>query len=347
MDDDFSNGLDINQPGNREVVFIVGLDDAGDDNTGMIVAVSTVFVIVGAAGAAFYARRKRRLQEVVDQERQVVSKPPQGVGYDLQTPKVEFRRFIQSAAFSGAIVVRRSQDSQSQVLSYKSKASKDDEERLSFIKAQSSRYSTNIGQREAASMRSQDSSINRLSAKLYDKALEVIAKVCERIEVKVDDRYSADPFRQSEAPEVALNSYLYRLVKGLDAWFYDDPGLVLGVGVRSLLISLIYLKKIKTRVDDFRLTRFNQHRVFAVTMLIAAKFTEDCIIVNEYWAKIAGLKLEDLNKLETQFCSSCGFELYVKDEQVQEIYEEYDLGRIAGTPRNFISQRFSKLPPKI
>lgn len=347
----FNGGAGGSKVANHAVFFTVILDEENNDDTALIVgSVCALLVMAAGGGAAFVVRRRRQAETAAltstPRTKQNWNPKPPGVGLKEvnRIYKEEFREFIKSVAFSGSVVIRQGHAS---VQSYKQSVSSEDAERLSFIKAQSERYSTALGSRYTASMRSENSSINRLSVVLYDKAREVIEEVCSRTEVKADDRYSTDPFRTEQVPQMALNAYLYHLVKSLDRWFYDDPGLVLGVGVRSLLISLIYLKKIKSRVEDFRLTLFNQHRIFAVTMLIAAKFTEDCIIVNKYWADVSGMELEDLNQLETQFCSTCGFELYVKDEQVQQIYEEYDLGRIAGTPRNFISQRFSKVPEEV
>lgn len=47
------------------------------------------------------------------------------------------------------------------------------------------------------------------------------------------------------------------------------------VGARSLLISTEYLNRIQKRVgNEFSITVFNVHRLFAVCMLLAAKFSE-------------------------------------------------------------------------
>eukprot|EP00510_Aplanochytrium_minuta_P007334 CAMPEP_0184032894 /NCGR_PEP_ID=MMETSP0955-20130417/3375_1 /TAXON_ID=627963 /ORGANISM="Aplanochytrium sp, Strain PBS07" /LENGTH=134 /DNA_ID=CAMNT_0026319107 /DNA_START=411 /DNA_END=816 /DNA_ORIENTATION=+ len=127
-----------------------------------------------------------------------------------------------------------------------------------------------------------------------------------------------DEFSAVDSPAITLSDYIYRLAKSLDRWFYDDPGREKAVGIRSLLISLVYIDNIKERVPDFELTVFNQHRLFAVTMLLAAKFTEDCIIANSYWAETAGLELSDLNTMERKFCEYSNFDFFVSDKQLRK-----------------------------
>ena len=80
-----------------------------------------------------------------------------------------------------------------------------------------------------------------------------------------------DEFSGVEVPSLPLADYIYRLTKSLDRWFYDEPGRPKAVGMRSLLISLVYLNKICEKVPDFELTVYNRHRLFAVTMLLGKR----------------------------------------------------------------------------
>lgn len=59
-----------------------------------------------------------------------------------------------------------------------------------------------------------------------------------------------------------------------------------GSGISTLILSLIYQKRMKGRNSNFKLSIFNVHRVFAVTMLLAAKYSEDELITNKFWSKV-------------------------------------------------------------
>lgn len=130
-------------------------------------------------------------------------------------------------------------------------------------------------------------------------------------------------------PEVTLERYLFRLVTALSRWFSEDaPNEV--VGIRCLLISLVYLQKIWAIEPDFTLTVFNVHRLFSIMMLISAKFSEDELISNQYWADICGIGLAELNRLENDFCLSSGFNFYVDPDDLNQLYVEFGLSQFIG-----------------
>lgn len=89
-------------------------------------------------------------------------------------------------------------------------------------------------------------------------------------------------------------------------------------------------------LESFSLTIFNIHKVFAVSMLLAAKYSEDEIITNTYWARVAMISLEELNRIESAFCSALGFNLYVSPE-------EFKVFSMAYLPSNLKEQEREKL----
>jgi len=64
----------------------------------------------------------------------------------------------------------------------------------------------------------------------------------------------------------------------------------------------------------------NVHRLFAVSFVVAAKFVSDLYNSNKYYARVAGVSLEELNLLERAFLSDLGYNLYLTTEQ----YEAYN-----------------------
>lgn len=156
----------------------------------------------------------------------------------------------------------------------------------------------------------------------YRLIKELILKITAGVKRQTSDRLTDDKFSGTEKPAIGLEDFIFRMVRYLDKWFNNKPGFG-SVGVRSLLMSTVYLERIKDRVGDFALTEYNVHRLFAVCMLLAAKFSEDYIIANSYWAEVAGIEMKELNSIEENFCNLCGFDLYISDAKLKELYETY------------------------
>ena len=53
--------------------------------------------------------------------------------------------------------------------------------------------------------------------------------------------------------------------------------------------------------------------------LLAIKYNEDCFYSNEYYARVGGVDLKEINDLERCCIQLLNFDLYVNDE----IYEKY------------------------
>ena len=156
----------------------------------------------------------------------------------------------------------------------------------------------------------------------YRLVKQLVLKITRQVELRTSPKQTDDKFSGTEVPAILLSDFIFRMVRYLDRWFNNTPGFG-SVGVRSLLMSTVYLERIKERVGDFALTTYNVHRLFAVCMLLAAKFSEDYIIANSYWAEVAGIEMKELNSIEEDFCNLCGFDLYISDAKLKELYETY------------------------
>ena len=130
-------------------------------------------------------------------------------------------------------------------------------------------------------------------------------------------------FDGEKIPQINLNDYLYRLVRYMDEWFKVNPT-ASSVGIRTLVMSVIYIDRIRKMVDGFSLNDYNVHRLFMVSMLLAAKFSEDKPVSNAFWAKVGGVKLDKLNHIESTFCTLTSFNLSVSDEEYDRVYADYN-----------------------
>lgn len=166
---------------------------------------------------------------------------------------------------------------------------------------------------------------------LYEPTRKIIDSVVDHMETSLEHVTSTNTvhIQQKEAfdgekiPEIGLNDYLYRLVRYMDGWFKVKPSSS-SVGIRTLIMSVIYIQRVRTMVPDFCLNDYNVHRLFMVSMLIAAKFSEDKPVSNAYWAKVGGVKLAKLNHIESTFCTLTEFNLNVSDEDYDRAYCEYN-----------------------
>lgn len=140
-------------------------------------------------------------------------------------------------------------------------------------------------------------------------------------------RMSNDKFDVKVIPKIELDLFIFRLIRYLDKWFEDPPG-INSVGCRSTLITKIYIQRLQKNMDDFGLSKYNIHKLLSVCMLLAAKFCEDCIIANSYWAQVAGIPMNELNKVEELFCGVTHFDLYVTEPEIAEMYALYDMQRL-------------------
>lgn len=126
-------------------------------------------------------------------------------------------------------------------------------------------------------------------------------------------------FSCKEVPGIDLGEYLNRLVIGLNLWYYDEEE-TNEIGIRSLMITIIYLNKIEEKVE---VTKYNIHRLLACLMLISSKFCEDDVITNSYWGEVCGIDLEDINLLEKKLCFNLNFDFYVKESDLSLTFEKY------------------------
>ena len=116
-------------------------------------------------------------------------------------------------------------------------------------------------------------------------------------------------FNHSQDPEISLFDYLSRIYK------YSL------INDSTLIISLIYIDRI-CKNKGFKLTKNNIHRVLFSSILTSIKFNEDKVYPNSFYAKIAGISVKELNKLESAFLKFINFKLFVSDE-IYNLYSSY------------------------
>jgi hypothetical protein len=125
----------------------------------------------------------------------------------------------------------------------------------------------------------------------------------------VTERQAKLIFNAKRRPNISIESYLERIMK------YSN------MEESSFVFALIYLDTICNK-KGIVLTELNIHRLLFTGMLCGIKFNEDDFFDNAYYAKIAGISLSELNKLEYEFLTLMEFSLYIQHDVFQR-YHRY------------------------
>ena len=95
-------------------------------------------------------------------------------------------------------------------------------------------------------------------------------------------------FTSKIEPIISIQNYIQRIIK------YSR------VEESTLILSMIYIDRL-CKFSGLEINKFNVHRLVSSSILLAIKFNEDNFFSNDYYSKIMGLSLSDLNKLEKEF----------------------------------------------
>ena len=84
---------------------------------------------------------------------------------------------------------------------------------------------------------------------------------------------------------------------------------------------MIYIDRL-IQANNFLLTDLNVHRVAITSILLAAKFFDDAYYNNAYYAKVGGVLISEMNRLEVEFLFRINFSLHVSPDLYNKYHEE-------------------------
>lgn len=156
-----------------------------------------------------------------------------------------------------------------------------------------------------------------------------------------DQTVPPSAFSSASVPRVSFTWYLWRLVHYLNKWPAVEPCFfasderspahtecgvsvtevdnesAVSRGMRCLLLALVYIDRICTQNTGFRVTSFSLHRVTLSAVLAASKFTDDFPLGCDIFARLGGIGVKEMQKLELEFCSLIHFNFLVSDMEFQ------------------------------
>jgi hypothetical protein len=135
-----------------------------------------------------------------------------------------------------------------------------------------------------------------------------VQKICDLLkDVLMDnkrtrpDESKPDPFKAKAKPSVGVRDYIDRILR------YTK------IEESTLIISLIYIDRLCEYYNYF-ITDRNIHRVILIAVVLAIKYNEDDLYSNNYFAKVGGVAVQELNYLEIQFLKMINYKLFIKED---------------------------------
>lgn len=169
---------------------------------------------------------------------------------------------------------------------------------------------------EEESNNSDPDNINYL--KIISNVIETISQILEdiikeNIETEKDEtdthhQQVLTAFFVKKPPNKPINEYIQRIIR----YAKPEPS--------TVIISLYYIDKLCDKTD-LELSSNNIHRLILSSIIIAIKYNEDDYYSNTYYAKVGGISLEELNKLEYEMLQLLDFNTYIDDQ----FYEKYEM----------------------
>ena len=147
------------------------------------------------------------------------------------------------------------------------------------------------------------STIQLISLTLDDIIAKNEAENREKNEVNYDD----SPFVNVKIPKISIEDYLNRIQKYSNL---EDS---------TLVIALIYIDRLLEN-QNIILSKYNVFRILLTAVLLAIKYNEDEIYDNSFFAKIFGVTIKELNKLENEFLDLIEFKLFISRKTFQLYY---------------------------
>ncbi|MBA0853969.1 hypothetical protein Goshw_024519 [Gossypium schwendimanii] len=151
-----------------------------------------------------------------------------------------------------------------------------------------------------------DESGNRLPGS--PRVLSLLSSVLER-SVRRNEKLLAGSkikdvitiFHGSSAPSLNLRQYVERIFKYCKC------------SNSCFVVAVIYIDRFLQRIDAY-LTSLSVHRLLITSVMVAAKFMDDQHYNNAYYAKVGGISIEEMNRLEMRFLFDLDFRLNVTTE---------------------------------
>lgn len=136
-----------------------------------------------------------------------------------------------------------------------------------------------------------------------DKLMDGLSKVLTQWASQPGDQEEHTCFHSQRPPAMSVRDYVDRL---RTYFFCSDT---------CFLVALTYIDRIIKRHPHIRVSLSSVHRLFLIGSVLAAKYNEDTYYSNDYYARVGGLRLKEVNNLEKYFLQLLDWKLLVQPEE--------------------------------
>ncbi|CAD8141004.1 unnamed protein product [Paramecium pentaurelia] len=134
--------------------------------------------------------------------------------------------------------------------------------------------------------------------------LDEIIKQTDALEIEYKSIFHAN-----KAPSITIYNYLQRIAKYTHC------------SEQCFVIALIYLDRLQEKHTYLILNSHCIHRFLLMSIVTAIKFQDDDYYKNEFYAKVGGINIKEINVLEQEFLEYMDYQLFIDDQQYA-IYEK-------------------------
>lgn len=117
--------------------------------------------------------------------------------------------------------------------------------------------------------------------------------------LSINDFNSTTPFDSSRVPELSVREYADRLHQRF------------ACSSACFILAMVYIRRLIGCHSCLLLTVTNVHRLLLTGVVVAAKFHDDFHRSNPFYAKTGGLRIHELNALESLFLHMLRWNLFV------------------------------------
>ena len=126
---------------------------------------------------------------------------------------------------------------------------------------------------------------------------------------KKQSRGPNEPLYSKTIPVLNINKYLIRIIK------YTE------IENNTLIVAYLYIIKL-IKKENFILGINNVYRLLLGSAVLAKKVLEDIFFDNSYYCQIGSMSNSDLNMIEYSLFTRIDFDVNLKKEDVNKVYDE-------------------------
>jgi len=158
---------------------------------------------------------------------------------------------------------------------------------------------------EALAAKQAEEATAAAAAAAAEMALGLAAELERRALRSASSGGEATCFCSSRPPPISLRDYLARFTG------------FMGCSHECYVLSFAYIDRLLQRNPAVTVSPRSCHRMLACSLVLAAKFQDDTFYSNKFYAKIAGLSLQEMNKLERRMLELLDYRLVVDLEEFE------------------------------